>query len=152
MHFLQQKGFVFWFQFHWSLFLRVQLTISEQWFTNAYMRQAIDISMHHTDTCKLQTNPQHCKAYLTLMAIIRTIILVPFLSQSQVTTTDLASVDFITWWSVICRFHPRVPHLLMNCIYLITWQGTWQYACMLLAVYQGPLLLTWINFDPSMDK
>ena len=26
------KSFVFWFEFHWSLFLRVQLTINEHWF------------------------------------------------------------------------------------------------------------------------
>ena len=26
------KSFVFWFNFHWSLFLRVQLTISQHWF------------------------------------------------------------------------------------------------------------------------
>ena len=26
------KSFVFWFKFRWSLFLRVQLTISQQWF------------------------------------------------------------------------------------------------------------------------
>ena len=26
------KSFVFWFEFHWRLFLRVQLTISEHWF------------------------------------------------------------------------------------------------------------------------
>ena len=26
------ENFVFWFEFHWSLFLRVQLTISQHWF------------------------------------------------------------------------------------------------------------------------
>ena len=29
---LWMKSFVFWFKFHWSLFLRVQLTIIQQWF------------------------------------------------------------------------------------------------------------------------
>ena len=42
------KSFVFWFKFHWSLFLRVQLTISQHWFrqwlgvdqaTNHYLNQ-----------------------------------------------------------------------------------------------------------------
>ena len=32
MHFHEWKNFVFWFEFHWSLFLRVQLTISQHWF------------------------------------------------------------------------------------------------------------------------
>ena len=27
------KSFVFWLKFHWSLFLRVQLTMSQHWFT-----------------------------------------------------------------------------------------------------------------------
>ena len=30
--FASMKSFVFWFKFHWSLFLRVQLTISQHWF------------------------------------------------------------------------------------------------------------------------
>ena len=30
--FLWMKMFVFWSKFHWSLFLRVQLTISQHWF------------------------------------------------------------------------------------------------------------------------
>ena len=28
------ESFVFWLKFHWSLFLRVQLTINQQWFNN----------------------------------------------------------------------------------------------------------------------
>ena len=31
MHFHERKGFVFWLEFHWSLFLRVQLTIFQHW-------------------------------------------------------------------------------------------------------------------------
>ena len=31
------KSFVFWLKFHWSLFLRVQLTISQHWFRYVYI-------------------------------------------------------------------------------------------------------------------
>ena len=44
------KGFVFWFNFHWSLCLRVQLTISQRWFRSApshYLNQCWHISLTH---------------------------------------------------------------------------------------------------------
>ena len=50
------KSFVFWFEFHWSLFLKVQLTISQCWFrwwlgaeqaTSHYLNQCWPRSLTH---------------------------------------------------------------------------------------------------------
>ena len=50
------KSFVFWFEFHWSLFLRVQLIISRHWFrkwlgaeqaTSHYLKQCWTSTLTH---------------------------------------------------------------------------------------------------------
>ena len=43
------KKFIFWFEFHWCLFIRVQLTISQHWF-----RQWLDaeqVTSHYLNQC-----------------------------------------------------------------------------------------------------
>ena len=60
--FFLMKSFVFWFKFHWGLFLRVQLTVLQHWFIdNAWRRpgnkplselmlaQFTDVYMQHYD-------------------------------------------------------------------------------------------------------
>ena len=45
------KTFVFWFEFHWRLFLRVQLTISQHWFR--WWLGAEQVKSHYLNQCLL---------------------------------------------------------------------------------------------------
>ena len=74
--FFWMKSFVFWLKFHWSVFLRVQLTISQRWFrwwlgadqaTSHYLNQCWPSSLTHicstrgrwVNTLRLRQNVCH---------------------------------------------------------------------------------------------
>ena len=74
------KNFVFWFEFHWSLFVRVQLTIFQHWFrwwlgadqaTSHYPNQCWPSSLTHicgtrgrwVNTLRQREHPRFCRQY-----------------------------------------------------------------------------------------
>ena len=47
--FLSMKSFVFWFKFHWSLFLRIELKISLHW--SRWWLHAKQVTSHYLNQC-----------------------------------------------------------------------------------------------------
>ena len=52
------KSFVFWFKFHWNLFLGVQLTITQHWFR--YMLGAEQATSHNLNPCSADSLKHIC--------------------------------------------------------------------------------------------
>ena len=94
------KSFVIWFEFHWSLLLKVQLTISQHWFRN--WLGAKQATSHYLNQCWPSS----------LMHICGT-------SGSR-----FNSSCWLIWKSDTHRFHLRVPGLQTSGSDLTTWKGT----------------------------
>ena len=118
--FSRMKSFVFWFEFHWSLFLRVQLTISQHWFrkwlgadqaTSHYLKQCWPSSPTHIFGTKGRwVNFPSFPNFSSFHSTHYTGSCSPQRNKSLFITDTVAAGDL------------------------------------------GPLLLTWFNFNPSMDK
>ena len=94
------KSFVIWFEFHWSLLLKVQLTISQHWFRN--WLGAKQATSHYLNQCWPSS----------LMHICGT------------RGSWFNSSCWLIWKSDTHRFHLRVPGLHTSGSDLTTWKGT----------------------------
>ena len=151
--FLWKKMFKFWLRFHWNVFPRVQLTILQHRFrwwlgikqaTSHYLNQWCPrLPMHICVTQPQWVNilRQKQNGHYFVDIIFKFIFMV-----CELMYFDQISLKFVSKGSINNR--PVLVQIMawltcgISCLYLVG--RVVRFLC--------PLLLTWFNFNPSMDK